>query len=179
MSYPTLAPPLSISRWFNTRQPPNLPELRGRVVLLHSFQMLCPGCVSHALPQASALHAVSDPEQLAVIGIHSVFEHHAVMNAEALQAFIHEYKISYPVGIDATTPGSAVPQTMARYGWRGTPTTVLIDRIGQVRLQHFGRLDDLQLGLLIGQLLAEAANVASEVMEQAIAGCDAQGYALP
>lgn len=179
MSAPTHAPPFAISHWFNTRQPLNLAELRGKVVVLHAFQMLCPGCVAHALPQAAALHAGCDPDQLAVIGIHSVFEHHAVMNADALQAFIHEYRIGYPVGIDAATPGSAIPQTMASYGWRGTPTTVLIDRAGTIRLQHFGRLDDLQLGMMIGQLLGETPHPAKHGTEQASTGCSAQGCVPP
>ena len=42
--------------WLNTRAPLELSQLRGRVVLLHAFQMLCPGCVSHAVPQAERVH---------------------------------------------------------------------------------------------------------------------------
>ena len=179
MSHPTLAPTLAISHWFNTRQPLNLADLRGKVVLLHAFQMLCPGCVSHALPQAAKVNAARDPEQLVVIGIHSVFEHHAVMNTEALQAFIQEYRISYPVGIDAAAPGSPVPQTMSHYGWRGTPTTVLIDRAGTIRLQHFSRLDDLQLGMAIGQLVGETHCAAAQEAAHVTGGCDTHSCALP
>ena len=43
-----LAPELSVTRWFNAPAPLSLAKLRGRVVLLHDFQMLCPGCVSYA-----------------------------------------------------------------------------------------------------------------------------------
>jgi hypothetical protein len=42
---------------------------------------------------------------------------------------------------------------MAAYEMRGTPTTVLIDRDGRIRLQSLGGVDDLELGLLIGRLL--------------------------
>jgi hypothetical protein len=38
---------------------------------------------------------------------------------------------------------------------RGTPSLVLLDRQGRVRLQHFGSIDDLALGATIGRLLAE------------------------
>ena len=41
------APELVVESWFNTREPLTLADLRGRVVLLHAFQMLCPGCVAH------------------------------------------------------------------------------------------------------------------------------------
>jgi hypothetical protein len=45
---------------------------------------------------------------------------------------------------------------MQAYSLQGTPSLVLIDRQGIVRLEHFGHLDDLPLGALIGQLVAQA-----------------------
>jgi hypothetical protein len=51
---PTMAPEIAAIRWFNS-EPLTLSALRGRVVLLHAFQMLCPGCVSHGTPQAKNL----------------------------------------------------------------------------------------------------------------------------
>jgi hypothetical protein len=47
-----IAPALFASQWLNTPAPLALEQLRGRVVVLHALQMLCPGCVSHGLPQA-------------------------------------------------------------------------------------------------------------------------------
>lgn len=47
-----LAPTLDVMRWFNTPRPRALADLRGRVVVLHAFQMLYPGCVQGGLPQA-------------------------------------------------------------------------------------------------------------------------------
>ena len=44
---------------------------------------------------------------------------------------------------------------MARYGMRGTPTAILIDRAGMVREHFFSQADDLSLGAAIGALLAE------------------------
>ncbi len=148
------APDWHVSRWFNTPQPLTLQALRGRVVVLHSFQMLCPGCVSHGLPQATKTHDLFDRRDVAVVGLHTVFEHHAVMNAAALEVFIHEYRLEFPIGIDEAAPGQAVPLTMQAYGLQGTPSVVVLDRQGQVRLNHFGRVDDMALGALIGQLAA-------------------------
>jgi hypothetical protein len=149
-------PPLAASRWFNTSGPITLDAMRGRVVLVHAFQMLCPGCVSHALPQAAKVRQTFSEDELALIGLHTVFEHHAVMTPEALEVFLHEYRIGYPVGVDEAVPGDALPATMRAYRLRGTPSLLLFDRAGQLRLNHFGSLDDLALGALIGQLLAEA-----------------------
>ena len=150
-------PPLQTSLWVNSPQPVTLGGLRGRVVVLHAFQMLCPGCVSHGLPQALRIHRLFPQEQVAVIGLHTVFEHHDVMGPEALRVFLHEYRIPFPVGVDEAAPGSSVPLTMQAYGLRGTPSVLLFDSNGNIRLNHFGQIDDLQLGAVIGQLLAEAS----------------------
>ena len=47
---------LDVVQWFNTAQPIALSQLRGRIVVLHAFQMLCPGCVQSSL--ASALSSL-------------------------------------------------------------------------------------------------------------------------
>jgi len=49
---PLLLPEWDVSNWLNTPTPITLKSLRGRVVLLHAFQMLCPSCVAYGLPQA-------------------------------------------------------------------------------------------------------------------------------
>jgi peroxiredoxin len=151
----SLLPEWSVSRWFNTREPLTLAGLRGKVVLVHAFQMLCPGCVMKAIPQTQRVHELFRGAALQVVGLHTVFEHHAAMNEIALEAFIHEFKLTFPIGVD--TPGqSRLPETMARYLLRGTPTTLLVDAEGNLRRHFFGGHDDLQLGAEIAALLAEA-----------------------
>jgi peroxiredoxin len=148
------APPLEVERWFNTDDPPTLARLRGRVVVLHAFQMLCPGCVAHALPQAKRLHEIAQRlDGLVVLGLHSVFEHHAAMTPVALEAFLHEYRITFPVAVDRPSSDGPIPHTMAAYGLRGTPSTIIIDRSGRIARHSFGAEDDLALGLTLGSLL--------------------------
>lgn len=149
------APALRVSRWLNTDHPIELEALRGKVVLLHAFQMLCPGCLSHGLPQAQRVRQVFRDEELVVLGLHTVFEHHEVMTEAALRVFNHEYRWSFPIGIDQAAPDGDLPLTMQAYGFRGTPSLALIDRHGSVQLNHLGRIDDLALGGMIGRLLAE------------------------
>jgi peroxiredoxin len=151
----TLAPPLHVTEWFNTDTPIALDALRGRVVVVHAFQMLCPGCVAQGLPQAMKVHKLFSASEVVVLGLHTVFEHHDVMSPNALKAFLHEYRIAFPVGVDLPAKDHAVPTTMQAYGLRGTPSLVVIDRGGRVRLNHFGHMDDLQLGALLGTLLSE------------------------
>jgi peroxiredoxin len=150
-----LAPEWSVAGWLNREAPLALADLRGRVVVLHAFQMLCPGCVQHALPQASRIHALFEPEGVAVVGLHTVFEHHEAMTPVALRAFVHEYRLAFPIGIDAHSPGDLVPRTMSAYGLRGTPSLLLIDRAGRLRRHSFGAEDDLAVGAAIATLVAE------------------------
>ena len=170
------APELEIAQWLNTDAPITLQGLRGKVVVVHAFQMLCPGCVAHGLPQAAAIHAMFDERDVAVLGLHSVFEHHAVMTPQALQAFAHEYRLGFPIGID--TPGSGsnpIPRTMQAYGLRGTPSLLLIDRMGRLRLNHFGRIDDMRVGALVAQLVAEPGTGAWPAESSASAAVAAGG----
>jgi peroxiredoxin len=148
-----VAPELVVSRWFNTAAPLTLAGLRGRPVLIHAFQMLCPACVAHGTPQAEKAHRMFRETDLQVIGLHTVFEHHGAMTPEALEAFIHEYGLTMPIGVDEAGDG-AIPVTMGRYGMRGTPTVILIGRDGAIRHHGFGKEDDMVLGVRIAQVLA-------------------------
>ena len=154
-----MAPELDVERWLNApaQGVPSLAALRGKVVLVHAFQMLCPGCVMHALPQAQRVHASLRRDDFVVLGLHSVFEHHAAMTPAALEVFAAEFRLAFPIGIDRQVAGSALPATMAAYAMQGTPTTLLVDRRGRLRLQEFGTVDDFALGVHIGALLAEPA----------------------
>ena len=44
---------------------------------------------------------------------------------------------------------------MRAYGLQGTPSLVVIDRLGRMRLHEFGQVDDFALGVFLGRLLAE------------------------
>lgn len=155
---PVPAPEWSISSWLNDPETPEWADLRGRVVVLHAFQMLCPGCILHGVPQTTRIHQFFDPREVAVIGIHTVFEHHAVMNPAALRVFLHEFRVTFPVGID--TPGTnRIPETMRRYAMRGTPSLLVIDRAGMLRVHRMGQLDELAVGASIQALIAEPAGV--------------------
>lgn len=155
------APELIVSAWLNTPTPIRLADLRGKVVVLHTFQMLCPGCISHGIPQAERVARTFSPAEVVVLGLHTVFEHHAVMGREALEVFIHEYRLSMPVGIDQSVEGDPIPATMRALELGGTPSLVLIDRQGQLRCRQLGQIDDMVLGARIAMLMAEPVGGAS------------------
>lgn len=151
-----LAPEWHTTTWLNAQENLSLDLLRGRVVLLHAFQMLCPGCVTRGIPQAQRVAEIFAGAPLAVVGLHTVFEHHEAMQLASLRAFLQEWRVRFPVGIDAPgKDGDPIPQTMKAYAMQGTPTTVLIDARGRLRRQVFGDYDDLRLGAELQTLLLE------------------------
>ena len=151
------APDWRIVEWVGVDAPSGIAALRGKVVVLHAFQLLCPACVHHGIPQAQRIHASFPNEQVSVIGLHTVFEHHEAMAPAVLRAFVHENRISFPVGVDAPSriPADPIPETMRAYGMRGTPTLLLIDRNGDLRHHAFGAEDDLLVGAAIATLISE------------------------
>ena len=172
-------PKLQVSQWLNAEKDLSLSDLRGKVVVIEAFQMLCPGCVAHGLPQAQAVHQAFPRDKVAVIGLHSVFEHHAAMTPVSLEAFLYEYRIAFPVGVDMAGNG-ALPQTMAAYEMKGTPTLILIDKQGRRRAQYFGQVSDLRLGYHIGLLLSETCENKNfeAVVTKEETGCDESGCRL-
>ncbi|MDB6086377.1 MAG: hypothetical protein JWN43_4258 [Gammaproteobacteria bacterium] len=157
----SLAPELQVQTWYNTDRPLSLSALRERVVVLVAFQVLCPKSLSCGIPQAQRIHETFEPGDVAVIGLHATFEHHDAYGAAVLKAFIHEYRLKFPIALDQPNAASPIPHTMERYKMRGTPSLVLIDRQGLVRKHTFGAVDDLRIGAEIGALTQERTDAAS------------------
>lgn len=175
------APELITRGWLNTDSDLSLTDFRGKVVMIEAFQMLCPGCVSHGLPQAQKVHQTFSRDDVAVIGLHTVFEHHAAQGSkEALEAFLHEYRVPFPVALDAWDETGKIPLTMRAYQMRGTPTLLLIDRQGNLRKQVFGGVDDLALGAEIMAVLRDKpAPRAQSTAARTQSGCTDEGCAAP
>ncbi|MES2561605.1 MAG: TlpA disulfide reductase family protein [Pseudomonadota bacterium] len=151
-----LAPPLQVSVWFNVTEPLTLLALRGSVVVLHAFQMGCPGCIQLATPQAQHIHEIFAAADVKVIGLHSVFENHATMTPDALAKFIAERGLTFPIAVDEPDGENGIPLTMKALALDGTPSLVLLDRAGRIRMKRLGHIPDLELGAAIATLAAES-----------------------
>lgn len=119
--------------------------------------------------------ATRSPNDLAVIGLYTVFEHHEAQGTRAALAALHECRITFPVGVDAQDPGSEGPQTMRAYGMQGTPTTLLIDRRGYLHIHKFGHLDDMRLGAAVATLIGDTLTSRRAGEAKPNAGCDDEG----
>lgn len=144
MFNPEKPPELAVSRWFNTEEPQTLAKLKGRVVVLLAFQMLCQGSRKHGLPQAHRFTQRFAPREVAVIGLHTVFQNHEEMSPEKLEDFIEKSGVRFPIGVDAPA-GAKPPKTMTAYELRGTPSILVFDRQGRLRRHYMGEVDDIRL----------------------------------
>jgi peroxiredoxin len=161
---PEKPPAIVASSWLNTETPQTLTDLRGKVVVMVAFQMLCSGSTKHALPQLARIAKGFQRDEVEVVGLHMVFENHAQMGVAQLEAYLDEHDFTFPVAIDA--PGKRLkhdlPQTMAAYEMQGTPTILVFDRQGRLRRHYLGQVDDLRLGAEIMALAMEQPDAPRE-----------------
>src|ERR1700721_2251003 len=122
MTTSTYAPELHVQTWFNTDRPLLLSTLRGRVIVLTAFQVLCPNSIGSGVPQAQRIYETFAPSDVAVIGLHTTFEHHDAFNAAVLKAFIQEYRLKFPIALDQPNSAGPIPHPMERNNRRGTQT---------------------------------------------------------
>jgi Redoxin len=158
---PENPPALVTAQFYNAPEAPTLASLKGKVVVLVGFQMLCPGSLRHALPQAERLARTFSADEVAVIGLHMVFENHKDMAPSQLEPFLKSERISIPVLVDEQN-GAGVPKTMEAYGMQGTPTLLLFDRQGRLRRHYLGAVDDVRLGAEVMALAIEDPKAARE-----------------
>lgn len=142
--------------WLNTPHPINLDSLRGQVVLLHAFQMLCPGCVMQGTPQAqrrpSRLCRPGPAGDRAAQCLRAPRRHEPRCAGSLCARVPADVPDSHR---PTRRPGSAHPKDDAglRPAWYAEFRLVGSHR--SVRLNHFRQISDLELGAQIGGLFAE------------------------
>jgi hypothetical protein len=103
------------------------------------------------LPQAELNHREYSARGLRVVAIHSAFEGPRACD---LAGFLLSGNYTLPAGVDAPGDGWK-PRTMESWDVEGTPTLVLMDKRGQLRLKKLGHIEDGRLRAALEQLLAE------------------------
>jgi thiol-disulfide isomerase/thioredoxin len=136
--------------------PPALAELRGRPVLLFFWNYRCGDCKASA-PTLARLHELYAPRGLVIVAPTRLWggtkDDGSVVTAEEEKADIaRTLAAGYPGLPDLPVPVDT--DTMIRYGASATPTFVLLDRGGVVRLYSPTRLTVAALSAAIEPLLA-------------------------
>lgn len=158
---PESPPELQATAWFNAEPPPTLAGLKGKVVVLAAFQQHCPGSLRHGLPQAARLAAAFNDDEVTVIGLNTPFEHTDKQSKAALEAFVEEHGLEFPIALDKAN-GKSLPKTMEAYEIQGTPTVLIFDRQGRLRRHYLGQVDDFRLGAEVMALTIEARDAPRE-----------------
>ncbi|MEM9073476.1 MAG: TlpA disulfide reductase family protein [Myxococcota bacterium] len=122
--------------------PVHLESLHGRVVVLDFWATWCGPCRA-VMPVLDDLHRAHHAQGLTVVGLSGE-------GSGLVRRFLSQHRVDYTVASDATA-------TMQRYGVRGIPTLVVVDRAGKVRHISAGVSgpEITRLRSLIQQLLRE------------------------
>ena len=147
------APALESAEWLGTK-PPALASLRGRPVLLFFWAHWCGDCKGEG-PILASLMRTYGPKGLTVIAP-TKFYGYVARGEEATPAVERPYidqvrQQFYPMLDNAPIPLSA--SNFMTYGASTTPTIVLLDRAGVVRLYHPGAMPEQELSAHIEQVL--------------------------
>jgi thiol-disulfide isomerase/thioredoxin len=133
------APPLDVSHWLGTR-PLSLAALKGHPVLLFFWAHWCGDCKAE-VPILARLMRTYGPQGLVLVGPTQLYGYTADgdANPETETRYIDQVRLQFY----GSLTGMSVPvgaENFERYGCSTTPTLVLLDRAGVVRLYHPGAI---------------------------------------
>ena len=148
------APKLDLSESIGPR-PPTFDELKGKVVVLFFWAHWCPDCKIEG-PILAKLFAKYRSQGLAIVAPTQRYGYVARGAAappdQELKYIVQVRDEYYPFLAEVPVPTSVANHE--RYGVSSTPTVVILDRDGIVRLYHPGRLTEEELEQQVAPLLA-------------------------
>lgn len=134
------APPLDAKAYIGSQKPKSLAELRGRPVLLFLWAHWCSDCKMQG-PVLARLNQEFGPRGLTILAPTQLYGtvqgdevSPDVENRHIEQVFTQHYAALHPFGVPLSS------ENFKTYGVSTTPTLVLIDRTGIVRLYRPGRM---------------------------------------
>jgi thiol-disulfide isomerase/thioredoxin len=150
------APSLDRSETIGPAVPP-AQDLKGKVVLLFFWAHWCPDCKNEA-PVLARLLAKYQPQGLSIIAPTQRYGYVAG-GKPATPEEEFKYIVETRDTLYSFLKAMPVPMSVAnheRYGVSTTPTIVLVDRQGAVRLYHPGQMTEAELDARIRPLLSAA-----------------------
>ena len=133
------APPLDVSHWLGALPLP-LAALKGHPVLLFFWAHWCGDCKAEA-PILARLVETYGPKGLVLVGPTQLYGYTAAGDAtpETETRYIDQVRRQFYAALGSMSAPVST-ENFARYGCSTTPTLVLLDRAGIVRLYHPGAM---------------------------------------
>jgi thiol-disulfide isomerase/thioredoxin len=151
------APPLDVSHWLGTR-PSSLAALKGHPVLLFFWAHWCSDCKAEVPILAQLMHTYG-PQGLVLIGPTQVYGYTPAGDAtpEVETGYIDQVRQQFYAAL-GSMPAPVSTENFQRYGCSTTPTLVLLDRAGIVRLYHPGAMSYDALAGQVRRVLSPGAH---------------------
>ena len=130
----------------------SLNDYSGSVVAINFWATWCKPC-REEIPDLVKIQDKFRNRGFTVLGLSRDFLNHngqLVKNEGAVQSFVEEFKVNYPVLWDTENIFSE------HYSGIGMPTTIILDRSHRIRFRHTGIIDSVTLDAEILMLLNEA-----------------------
>ncbi len=109
----------------------HLSDFSGKVVLVNFWASWCAPCVNE-MPRLQQWHEQYADDGLVVLGVNTLY----LDSQEAVEAFLHDLDISYPMLVDQQ--GDVSRQWLAQ----SLPRSYVIDRQGMVRWTRLGEVTE-------------------------------------
>jgi len=151
------APPLDIAQWIGAK-PPTLASLRGRPVLLFFWAHWCGDCKGEA-PILASIMKTYGPKGLALVAPTKLYGYVArgeEAGPDIERPYIEQVRRQFYRMLESV-PIPLSASNFMNYGASTTPTIVLLDRAGVVRLYHPGAMQELELSSRIDALIGGQA----------------------
>jgi thiol-disulfide isomerase/thioredoxin len=152
-------PELDAPRHIGPRKPPAAADLRGKVTVFFFWAHWCSDCRQQR-PILIDLYEKYNSKGLVIVGPTRLYGYISKGTDAAPEAefdyIVGEFSAKYPIPEWMPVPVSAV--NFADFGVSSTPTLVVVDRKGIVRLYHPGRMTQEELEPVLLELLDEDAS---------------------
>ena len=147
------------TKQFIGEQPPTAEQLKGKVVLYYFWAHWCSDCKIQE-PILETLYQENADKGFAVVGPTQLWGYvgggEDASAEQELDYLRNAYQRAYPIPSWMAVPVSE--QNFLNFGVSSTPTLVLVDRTGTVRLYHPGRMSYEELRGRIEPLLTQGAD---------------------
>ncbi len=127
----------------------SLDAQKGKVVIVDVWGTWCPPCRAE-IPSFVRLQSAYGEQGFQMLGLNYERQASEEANLKAVVDFVAKYAMNYPCILGDEKTRELIPD------FRGYPTTLFIDKAGNVRMKAVGLHDYAYLAAVVEQLLAEA-----------------------